>query len=95
MRVDWTFTSRDDIDSIASGRAEWSDESANHLRAAIFNRAEQVSQFPNSGRIIPEFQMGHLREVLEQGYRIMYEVFEDRIEVFGVVSSRKDVFPDL
>lgn len=42
--------------------------------------------------MIPDFQMDHLREVLEQGFRIMYEVFPDRIEVFGVVSSRRDVF---
>jgi hypothetical protein len=42
--------------------------------------------------MIPEFQMEHLREVIEQGYRIVYEVFEDRIEVFGVVSARADVF---
>ena len=44
--------------------------------------------------MIPEFQMEHLREVLEQGFRILYEVFPDRIEVFGVVSSRQDVFPE-
>jgi hypothetical protein len=38
--------------------------------------------------------MDHLREVLEQGYRILYEVFPDHVEVFGVVSSRQDVFPE-
>ncbi len=36
--------------------------------------------------------MEHLREVIEQGFRIFYEVFEDHIEVFGVVSARADVF---
>lgn len=44
--------------------------------------------------MIPEFQMPHLREVIEQGYRVFYQVFEDRIEVFGVVHSRQDVFRD-
>ncbi len=53
-----------------------------------------MSEFPNSGRKIPEFQAEHLREILEQGYRIMYEVFPDRIEVFGVVSSRLDLTAD-
>ena len=44
--------------------------------------------------MIPEFQMPHLREVIEQGYRIFYEVLEDHIEVFGVVSARADPFAD-
>lgn len=44
--------------------------------------------------MIPEFQSQRLREVLEQGYRILYQVFEDRIEVFGVVHSRQDVFSE-
>ncbi|GMV86390.1 MAG: hypothetical protein AMXMBFR80_22450 [Dehalococcoidia bacterium] len=64
------------------------------LADAIIARADQIADFPRSGRMIPEFQMEHLREVLEQGFRILYEVFPDRIEVFGVVSSRQDVFPE-
>lgn len=42
--------------------------------------------------MIPEFQMDRLREVIEEGFRLMYEVFDDRVEVFGVVSARQDVF---
>ena len=57
-------------------------------------RADQIADFPRSGRKIPEFQAEHLRGVLEQGYRIMYEVFPDRIEVFGVISSRQDLTAD-
>jgi hypothetical protein len=95
MRVDWTFTSRDDFARLPLGVLSGRHESANHLRAAIFNRAEQGFTVPQLRPDNPGIPDGHLREVLEQGYRIMYEVFEDRIEVFGVVSSRKDVFPDL
>lgn len=35
--------------------------------------------------------MESLREVLEQGYRILYEVFPDRVEIFGVISSRQEL----
>ena len=41
---------------------------------------------------MPEFQVEQLREVLEQGLRICYEVLPDRVEVLGVVSSRQDLF---
>ena len=53
----------------------------------------RIQEFPRAGRRIPEFQVEYLREVLEQGYRIMYEVFVDRVEVFGIVSSRQDIRP--
>ena len=48
--------------------------------------------FPGSGRMIPEFQMEHLRELLEQEFRLLYEVFHDRVEVFGVVPANRDPF---
>ncbi|MBE0611321.1 MAG: hypothetical protein IH609_18205 [Dehalococcoidia bacterium] len=54
-------------------------------------RGQQLAEFPWSGRVIPEFQTEHLREVLEQGFRILYEVFPDRIEVFGMISSRRNL----
>lgn len=44
--------------------------------------------------MLPEFQMEHLREVIEQDFRGMYEVFDDRIEVFGVVSAQRDVLAE-
>jgi hypothetical protein len=31
--------------------------------------------------------------MLAQGYRILYEVFPDRVEIFGIISSRQDVMP--
>lgn len=83
-----------DIEALVGSRGAWSEDSALRLADAIIARADQIADFPRSGRMIPEFQMEHLREVLEQGFRILYEVFPDRIEVFGVVSSRQDVFPE-
>ena len=38
--------------------------------------------------------MEHLREVIQDGFRIFYEVMDDSIEVFGVVSARMDVFAE-
>ena len=92
MEVEWVLAARTHLDEITDGRAEWSEESARRLRADLLSRGAQLAEFPHSGRMIPEYQMEHLREVIEQGFRIMYEVFPDRIEVFGVVHSRRDAF---
>jgi hypothetical protein len=53
-----------------------------------------LNVFRRSGRTMPEFQMEHLREIQEREFRICYEVLPDRIEVFGVVSSRQDLRED-
>ncbi len=94
VKVEWVLSARDHLDQITDDRAEWSVDSARRLRAALLSRGAQLATFPRSGRMIPDFQMEHLREVLEQDFRIMYEVFPDRVEVFGVVSSRRDVFAE-
>jgi toxin ParE1/3/4 len=83
------------MQAISAHRTAWSSSaSGQRLEARLIERANQIADFPNSGRKIPEFQAEHLREILEQGYRIMYEVFPDRIEVFGVISSRQDLTAD-
>jgi plasmid stabilization system protein ParE len=94
VRVEWSDVAAGQLDEIAGGRALWSEASAIRLRASVLRRTDQIADFPRSGRMIPEFQMEHLREVLEQGYRILYEVFEDRVEVFGVADARRDVFAE-
>ncbi len=86
MIVIWLTEASAEVADIEKWSARLADE--------IIARADQIARFPNSGRMIPEFQMPHLREVIEQGYRVFYQVFEDRIEVFGVVHSRQDVFRD-
>ena len=81
-----------DVEAIADQRTAWStEERGTGLARDIVARGQQLSEFPRSGRVIPEFQTEHLREVLEQGFRILYEVFPDRIEVFGVISSRRNL----
>lgn len=41
------------------------------------------------GRVIPEFGNPLLRELIEGGYRLLYEVFPDRVEVWGVAYGRE------
>jgi plasmid stabilization system protein ParE len=84
---------RDDLRALRASRAEWSAESANQLVFSLLRRLGQIREFPRSGRVIPEFQIQNLREVLEQGYRLLFEVFPDRVEVFGVISSRQELRP--
>ncbi len=57
-----------DVEAIAVRRTAWStQESGIGLAQEIVARGQQLATFPWSGRVIPEFQIEHLREILEQG----------------------------
>lgn len=40
----------------------------------IINRVDQLESFPNSGRVVPEFNLENIRELLEGNYRIIYKI---------------------
>lgn len=94
MRVEWTDRALADLRDVRESRAELSPDSADRLSAAILKRTRQLGAFPRSGRVIPEFQVESLRELLEDEFRVLYEIYPDRVEVFGVVSARRQLLPD-
>jgi len=51
----------------------------------ITRRSEQIAQFPESGRIVPEYEAPDVREVIERPYRIIYRVKAERVEVLAVL----------
>lgn len=63
--VDWLMSPGSNSMRLSRVGRVWSEESARALRAAIIERGEQIAEFPQSGRMIPEFQVEQLREVLE------------------------------
>lgn len=51
----------------------------------ITRRSEQISDFPMSGRKVPEYESDDIREVIENPYRIIYRIKPDQIDVLAVV----------
>lgn len=46
------------------------------------------------GRVIPEFNNPLLRGLIEGPWRILYEVFPDRVEVWAVAYGREQLLKD-
>ena len=44
-----------------------------------------------SGRVVPEFKIDQIREVIERPYRIIYYIKPDQIEVLAVVHGSQDI----
>ena len=54
--------------------------------AAIKTKVTRLELFPESGRVVPEFPSGGLREVLVDDYRSIYRVVtpRTRVEILAV-----------
>ncbi|MBM4313385.1 MAG: type II toxin-antitoxin system RelE/ParE family toxin [Deltaproteobacteria bacterium] len=55
----------------------------------IIYAAERLVDFPESGRIVPEFGMVNLREVIHPPFRIVYRLDRNRVRIVRVWRSER------
>ncbi|WP_073122901.1 type II toxin-antitoxin system RelE/ParE family toxin [Reichenbachiella agariperforans] len=56
----------------------------------VFRRIEQIKEFPQSGRVVPEFQNEELRELILHKYRIVYRIYSlEQIVILRIVHGAK------
>jgi len=61
----------------------------------LTKRSEQIATFPESGRMVPEYEAPDIREVIESPYRIIYRIKVDQIDVLAVVHGAQLLPPEL
>lgn len=96
VRVAVAQTARDDLADIL----EWySSQGAPHvgvrLVTEIRDRLQQLSEFPESGRIVPEFDTPWLRELEHPPFRIVYRLTDDAVVIVRVWRSERLMDPNL
>ena len=70
----WSPTAKCDLKDIAAFRAEDSASAAERFVRTLFQAVERLADFPESGRIVPEFNDPAIREVIRKPCRIVYRV---------------------
>ena len=63
--------------------------------AAVIERVEQLAEFPDSGKVVPEFETPWLRELELPPYRIVYRRDDAVVTVVRVWRSERLMDPDL
>jgi len=91
MKVHWTDTAEAHLNAIYAYIARDSPEYAIRMVDRLTRRSQQISDFPLSGREVPEFEMGKIREVIEGAYRIIYHIKPDQIDVLAVIHGSQDI----
>jgi toxin ParE1/3/4 len=91
MRVHWTNSAERHLDAIYAHIALDSPEYARRMVDRLTRRSIQIAEFPHSGRKVPEYDLDHIREIIEGSFRIIYAIKPDQIDVIGVIHAAMDV----
>lgn len=91
MRVEWSDFARDDLDDLMRYISRDSTFYAHRFGEKIVLATRRLGDFPESGRIIPETEDKALREIIIQGYRVMYRLKADCVLVLAVMHGSRDL----
>ncbi len=96
VRIGFALSARDDLIAIREWYASQDvPEVGERQVAAVIERVEQLSAFPDSGKIVPEFEVAWLRELELPPYRIVYKRDPDVVTIVRVLRSERLMDPDL
>ena len=90
MKIHWTDTAQQHLAAIHGYIAQNSPTYAKRMVDRLTRRSEQIAAFPLSGRIVPEFGLDQIREVIEGPYRIVYHIRPDQIDVLAILHAAQD-----
>lgn len=88
--IRWTDQAIADLSAIRAFIEQDSPHYASVVVARLVRAVERLREFPQSGRVVPEFERRAVREIVERPYRIIYRlVREDEIHILTVHHSAK------
>ena len=88
-RVVWSSVARDDLRALVSFIKADSPAYAHTFGLHVQQRVEQLRQFPESGRKVPEDKTGTYRELIVGNYRVVYRVDEDTVTVVTLIHGAR------
>ncbi|MDH4331527.1 MAG: type II toxin-antitoxin system RelE/ParE family toxin [Desulfobulbaceae bacterium] len=92
--VDWAVVAEDDLKNIILYIAEDSPANARTVFEKIKEKASNLTQFPERGRIVPELQDQGIflyRELVVAPWRMIYRISEQKVYILSVLDSRQNV----
>ena len=64
-------------------------EVGERLVRAVVSQVERLAEFPESGRVVPEFGVAALREIIHPPFCIVYRLDDGRVRVVRVWRSER------
>ena len=94
-RVHWTPQASADLDAVHAFISHDSPGYAGVVVARLIVAVDQLQQFPQSGRVVPELADPAIRELVRGAYRIVYRLRSGGAEIVTVHHAARPLPPDL
>lgn len=91
MKVIWSRRALLDVEHIRDYIAQDSPAYAQPFVERLLHATRHLAEFPHCARAMPEAQNLRVREVMYQGYRIIYRLGSDAIEIVMVVHGSRNL----
>jgi len=93
MKLFWTETAKQDLLTIKKYISIDSPVAAKRWVQRLRERARNALHAPLAGRAVPELSRDDIRELIEGNYRVVYQVFADRLVILTVFEGHQ-LFPE-
>ena len=92
----WSPASRDDLHDIVRFISRDSPQRAEAFGYRLIAETDKLRDFPEIGRVVPEYDVSTIREIFVRSYRIVYRVNHERrlVEIARVWHAARGT-PDL
>ena len=89
MKLVWTPIALDQAEEIAKFIADDNPYAAEKWLSGLFEAAERLEDYPESGRPVPEIRRPEIREIVYGEYRIIYRVRTATVALLTVRHGRR------
>ncbi|HRH11933.1 MAG TPA: type II toxin-antitoxin system RelE/ParE family toxin [Bacteroidia bacterium] len=90
-QINWTKKSLKDLKAINDYISLDSSFYAARFISKIIKRVDQLIDFPESGRIVPEKNIPEIRELIEGNYRIFYRLRKENITILRIHNAARRI----
>lgn len=88
-KIIWSLKSVENLEDISNYISKNSPLYAPVFVQKIISSVDRLSDFPFSGRKVPEFDDDKIREIIFHNYRIIYRVNNNNVEIILVIHGSK------
>ena len=91
VQISWTKKSLKDLKAINDYISLDSTFYAKRFISKLIHRVDQLLEFPESGRVVPEKSEPGIRELIEGNYRIFYRLQKEKITILRIHNAARKI----
>ena len=84
MKIIWSPLSVQRMTEISEYISEDNPDASITWVDSVFESVDRLKKFPEMGRIVPEIDKPHIREIIHGNYRIIYKIRQEELFILTV-----------